>query len=102
MTQETIGTNVPEKKFSTGAIQATIWNNDIEKDGATASFKTIVLSRRYCDKEGNWKSTNSLRVNDIPKAALVLQKAYEYLVLKDIVVKDSSLESEGIIEEKVY
>jgi hypothetical protein len=35
------------------------------------------------DKEGNWQTTSSLRVGDIPKATLVLNKAYEYLMLKD-------------------
>jgi hypothetical protein len=73
--------NIPEAKFSTGAIQATISSNPIEKDGQLSSFRTIVLTRRYKDKEDNWKSTSSLRVNDIPKATLVLNKAYEYLVL---------------------
>ena len=41
------------------------------------------LQRRYADKDGVWKSTDSLRVNDLPKAVLVLQKAYEYLVLRE-------------------
>jgi hypothetical protein len=75
--------NIPEAKFSTGAIQATIWNNPVAKDGQEdGSFKTIVLSRRYKDKNDSWQSTSSLRVNDIPKATLVLNKAYEYLVLR--------------------
>ena len=76
--------NHPEKKISTGAISATIWKNiGTAKTGAPAEYRTITLQRRYADKDGTWKSTNSLRVNDLPKAALVLQKAYEYLVLKD-------------------
>jgi hypothetical protein len=28
-----------------------------------------------------WKSTTSLRTNDLPKAVLVLNKAYEYVLL---------------------
>jgi len=71
--------NQPEAKFSTGAIQATIWKN--EKDGQ--EYRTVSLARRYKDKDGSWKSTNSLRLNDLPKAELVLQKAYEFLVLRD-------------------
>ena len=77
--------NLPEKKFSTGAIQATIWRNEIKKDNSDpASYRTITLSRRYKDKDGGWKSTSSLRVNDLPKASLVLQKAYEFIVLKEL------------------
>lgn len=77
-------TNLPEKRFSTGAIVAAVWNNKAQtRSGEEAEFKTVSLQRRYKDKDGNWKSTYTLRVNDLPKAALVLNKAYEYLVLRD-------------------
>jgi hypothetical protein len=36
------------------------------------------------DKNGEWQSTNTLRINDLPKASLVLQKAYEYIVMKEL------------------
>ena len=41
------------------------------------------IDRRYKDSEGNWQSTKSLRLNDIPKAIVVLSKAYEELILKN-------------------
>jgi len=76
--------NVPEKKFSTGVISATIWKNaGTSKKGDPVEFRTISLQRRYTDEKGEWKSTSSLRINDLPKASLVLNKAYEYLVLKE-------------------
>jgi len=77
--------NMPEKKFSTGAISATIWkNNGISKrTGEETEYRTVTLQRRYRDKDGNWQTSSSLRVNDLPKASLVLQKAYEFIVLKD-------------------
>lgn len=76
--------NVPEKKFSTGVISATVWKNQgTKKDGTVANYNTISLQRRYRDKEGEWHSTNSFRVSDLPKATMVLNKAYEYLVLKE-------------------
>jgi len=75
--------NLPEQKFSAGVISATIWKNQgTSKKGEEVEYRTISLQRSYTDKEGNWKSTNSFRVNDLPKAMLVLNKAYEYLVLK--------------------
>ena len=49
-------------------------------------------SQAYTDKDGNWKSTNSMRINDLPKAALVLNKAYEYLVIK----QDAPLSGEEV------
>lgn len=76
--------NLPEKKFSTGVISATVWNNKaVQKDGQQGEYKTISLQRRYKDKSGVWQSTSYLRVNDLPKASLVLNKAYEYLVLRE-------------------
>ncbi|MFC1800683.1 hypothetical protein ACFLYT_01370 [Nanoarchaeota archaeon] len=88
--------NQPEKRFSTGAIQAAVWKNEIKKDDTEpGSYRTITLSRRYKDKDGTWKSTSSLRVNDLPKATLVLHKAYEYIVLK-------TTDSDIISEEEVF
>jgi hypothetical protein len=77
--------NMPEKRFSTGAVSATIWKNSgvSKKSGEAVEFNTITLQRRYMDKDGSWKSTSNLRINDLPKASLVLEKAYEHLVLKD-------------------
>ncbi|MCK5107529.1 MAG: hypothetical protein KAQ83_02275 [Nanoarchaeota archaeon] len=76
--------NQPEKRFSTGAITATIWKNKGHlKTGEVNEYHTISIQRGYKDKEGKWKSTNSLRINDLPKAALVLNKAYEYLILRE-------------------
>jgi hypothetical protein len=35
----------------------------------------------YRDAQGNWKNTQYLRLNDIPKLILALQKAYEEITL---------------------
>ena len=100
MDTENTGKSLPEKKFSTGAISATIWKNNgtSKKTGEPVDFRTIKIDRRYTDKEGNWQSTNSLRLNDLPKASLVLQKAYEYLVLKG---QDSSPSNGSEIKEEI-
>ncbi len=81
---EVLGKNLPEKKFKAGAVEATIWANEFEKDGKKGIYKSISLSRNYKDRRtGDWKQTNSFRTNDLPKALLVLQKAYEHLSLND-------------------
>ena len=75
---------MPLKSFRSGAIQVAIWENDgTSRDGQPETYKTVSFERRYKDKAGEWKSTNQLRVNDLPKATLILQKAYEYLVLTE-------------------
>lgn len=76
---------LPEKKFRAGAISATVWKNTGQSkfDGQPKDYMTVSFERVYQDKQsGEWKSTTSLRVNDLPRAAVVITKAYEYLVLK--------------------
>jgi len=84
--------NLPEKKFRAGAISATIWSNKTEKDGKESEYKTISFDRSYKLKDSNeWKNTKSMRASDIPKAILVLGKAYEYLHLnpeQNVVVEE--------------
>lgn len=73
---------MPEKKFSTGAISATVWKNTrTGKDGKVFETHSVNLQRRYANRSGQWMTTNSLRVADLPKAALVLDEAYRYLLL---------------------
>ncbi len=96
--------NVPEKRFSTGAINATVWKNigKNKKTGEDVEFRSITLQRAYKDKNDEWQHTNSMRVNDLPKAALVLNKAYEYLVLRDTSSpKDKDSADDEIFEEIV-
>ena len=76
--------NQPEKKIRAGPISATIWcnkSNRSAENGEVGEYRTISIERSYTDKDGKWQSTNSMRINDLPKAALVLQQAYEHLVV---------------------
>ncbi|MBS3123624.1 hypothetical protein J4437_03225 [Candidatus Woesearchaeota archaeon] len=76
--------NMPERKFRAGAISATIWlNKGQSKNGLETEYKTVSLERCYTDKEGKWQNTTTMRVNDLPRASVALQKAYEYLVLQE-------------------
>lgn len=90
--------NKPEKKIRAGAISATIWQNTGQsKTGESVQYRTVQVERSYKDKKTNaWKNTSSFRVSDLPKLALVSQKAYEYLVLKE--QGDSAAEDYSEIE----
>ena len=73
----------PEKRFKCGRCEVSIFENSrTTKDGKTVSNKKASFQVRYKDSDGEWKSTKSLEINDIPKARLVLDEAYRYLVLK--------------------
>ena len=72
--------NKPEKKFRAGGITATVWKNTGKKDGKEFEFHTISVERNYKDGD-DWKTTNSMRVGDLPKLALVANKAFSYLMI---------------------
>ena len=73
--------NHPEKKFRAGGISATVWKNPSKrKDGSVGAFRTISLERSYKDKNNAWQTTNSFRINDLPRAELVLRQAFEYAI----------------------
>lgn len=83
-TSQTSNANQPEARFTAGAISATVWQNSSPgRDGKQMSYSTVSLQRSYKDRDGSWKHTPSMRLNDLPKARLVLSKAYEFLVMKD-------------------
>jgi hypothetical protein len=70
----------PEISFKIGAVRASVFRNVVINSGRPVSLPKVVIEVRYKDKKtGQWKGTNSLSLNDIPKAILALQKAFEYL-----------------------
>jgi len=70
----------PEIIFKVGAVRASVFRNTIEKNGKLIPLPKVAIEVRYKDKTGQWKGTNSLSLNDLPKAILALQKAFEYLM----------------------
>jgi len=70
----------PEIVFKVGAVRAAVFRNTIEKNGRSIPLPKVVIEVRYKDKTGQWNGTNSLSLNDLPKAVLALQKAFEYLM----------------------
>lgn len=69
----------PEKSFKCGGCEAAVFENEITKGGTKIPIKKVSFQKRYKSADGEWKSTGSLDVNEIPKAILVLTKAYEYV-----------------------
>ncbi len=69
----------PEITFRHGLCSASIFENEYKRGEESFTVRTVSFQRSYLDKDGNWQTTNSLKVNDIPKAVLVLNKAYEFL-----------------------
>jgi len=70
----------PEKVFKMGAVRASVFLNTFQRNGQTLPIRKVVIEVRYKDKDGQWQGTNSLSLNDLPKAITALQQAYEYLL----------------------
>ncbi|MBN2052303.1 hypothetical protein JW756_02260 [Candidatus Woesearchaeota archaeon] len=74
--------NKPVKKFKAGPISATIWENQGQnQQGQVVSYNSVSFDRNYKDANGEWQHTNSLRMSDLPRAILVLNKTFEFLAL---------------------
>ncbi len=74
--------NKPEKKFRCGGVEAAIWQNTTKIEGRDVPRYSIQIQRRYKDNDGNWKDTSSFPLNDLPKVALVAQKSFGWITLK--------------------
>ena len=69
----------PEMNYRAGAVRAAVWKHTNKtKDGRVFETRKVVLDRAYKDANNQWQHTNSLDMNDVPKAILALSKAYEH------------------------
>lgn len=69
--------SAPEKKFNQkGGITASVWKNST-RDGE--SFRTVSIERRYKDRDGEWKSTNSFSSRQLQSVIVVLAQVSAYL-----------------------
>ncbi len=96
--------NRPEEKFRAGGITATIWKNTMQTAKGPVEAYAVTVARSYKDKSDDWKESHSLRLNDIPKARHVLNKAYDWMLTKpkeDSVQQDSSPQEEVPVEDVV-
>jgi len=76
-------TDKPVAKFEAGAIQAAIWvNSRKDKDGKSYNMPSVTIQRTYKGKDGEYARTSSLMLNDLPKAIIVIDQSYRFLLEK--------------------
>ena len=88
----------PEKRFRCGGCETAVFENEIVRGGSTVTVKKVSFQKRYRNAKGEWGSTHSLDINDIPKAVLALSKAYEYLAMGDTTGKSADSAENGGVE----
>jgi len=76
--------NPPMKEFRAGTIVAAIWADTAPTNGRATPLYSIRIQKRYRDdRDGQWKTTSYLRPDELPKLALVVSRAYEFLTLRE-------------------
>jgi hypothetical protein len=75
--------NPPEREFRAGVVIAAIWRTPANQAGTRYDqFKIRVQKRYKDDKDGGWKTTSFFQAHELPKLALVANKAFEYVTLR--------------------
>ena len=73
----------PIKTFRAGGVSVSIFRNTNKtKDGKEFTVDSITPQRTYMEGE-EYKHTTTMKVNDLPKLAMLSQKAYEFLTTKE-------------------
>ena len=77
-------------------MSCALWENEIRVNGERQTILKASVSRRYKDRDGNWKTSQSFSRNEIPLAIFVLFQAFEAML-------SGTPEDEinGAIEERV-
>ena len=68
-----------EITFRHGSCIASVFQNEYARGDERFAVRTVSFQRSYRDRGGDWQTSSNLRANDIPRAVLVLNKAFEYM-----------------------
>ncbi len=69
----------PVKTVRSGSVKGLLWENESEKG---RSYHSVTVSRIYKDGD-DWKETGSFRMDDLPDLALVVQRLYQSVKMKE-------------------
>jgi hypothetical protein len=74
----------PVKEFRAGGIKIAIWKNEVEQNGQHLVRHSVRIGKRYFDRQQNaWLNSDCFFVSDLPRLRLLLEKAFEFVVLKE-------------------
>ena len=73
MSEQNSEKKMPVFRQKVSTVEASVWENE----GKEGSFFSVSMQRSYKDGE-EWKTTQTLRINDIPAMIVALKKCYEY------------------------
>jgi hypothetical protein len=81
MTQQ--APKAPEKTYRAGCVSATIWQNEVERDGRIVTQYSVKIEKHYKDqKTDEWRSSDYYYGIDLADLVLVARLAYQYIRLR--------------------
>ncbi len=91
----------PVAKFRAGQVSCAVWENEIQVSGVAKVILKATVSRRYRDRNGDWRSADSFSRNEIPLAVYCLEKAFEAILAAEQNGDGEGSGSNGVTEEVV-
>ncbi len=73
----------PIREFRIGTVSCAVWRDEVEQDGRTQVRHSFKLKKRYRDRDGNWQDSQTYFPDDVFKAIIVFQQAYEFAMLQE-------------------
>ena len=84
----------PLKKWTAGGINVALWENEATIAGQNRTVLKATIERRYKDKDGQWKSSNSYGINDLARIQWCLDQAFTTML------QERSVSANGEVEEE--
>ena len=73
--------NRPIKVFKAGAVRASIWSTETQKNGRTVKRYSVGIRRRVRKQDGSYMDAKYYWPRNLPGIILVTQKACEFVSL---------------------
>jgi hypothetical protein len=77
----------PEQTFRIGLVSAAVFCHTVEagegKRRDAKDIRSVALQRRYKDTDGEWKSSTSFGLPELPQALEVIRMALDYVRAKE-------------------
>ena len=84
----------PERTFRVGAVQASVFLNEITYGDDVRQSYSVNLHRRFQDKQTKeWKSNSIFRLSELPQAQLALRLATAYVADREASLRREELKS---------
>ncbi len=66
----------PIRVYESFPVKLAIWERYVENDKGAKPMRSATLTRVYKDGSGAWRMSRSLNVEDLPKAMILIQRAF--------------------------